>query len=169
MNRKEVVAVAVRLFSIVLFLYGLKYFLQSITVFFEQGDLEIAAYVYTGFSILIALIALLFWLFPYTIASVVLPKKPLKTGAVNWNCGNVLSCSFIILGMYFLYYVITDAVYWFYVINYSNNFGIAMELTSDNRASIFSTVIEFVMSVFLILGSSGIARLILKMRGRGNF
>lgn len=166
MNRKEIVAIAVRLFAIALAVYGINN-LPGMVMFFERDNSQSAAYAYAfaGVSALIFVIAILLWFFPYTVASSILPKNYSKIQPDNWNQESVLTCGLILLGIYFFYYVISDAVYWFYISRYSLSFeGSVLKLNLDDIAKIWATAVEFLVSMLLIFGSKGIANIILKMR-----
>ena len=185
MNRNEVTAIAVRILAIVIFLYCLKELLPAIFTYLDKLETikdthslrfyaGIAAV--AGLSIGTLVIAPLLWFFPYTTASIILPKERVTSQEYKWNNENVLSCGLVILGVYFLYYVIVDVVYWVYIMNYpvTTTYGSVTEYTPKNlspndRALIVATVVELFLSVFLIFGANGISRLILKIRGRGAF
>jgi len=185
MNRNEVTATAVRILALVIFLYGLKELLPALFMYIDKAsnitDTNSLSFyagmsAVVGLSVSIFIVAPLLWFFPYTTASVILPKEQLKTQEYKWNNENFLSCGLVILGVYFLYYVIVDVVYWVYIVNYpiTNTYGVTTEytsktLTANDRALIVSTVVELFLSVFLIFGSNGISRLILKIRGRSAF
>lgn len=185
MNRNEVTATAVRILALVIFLYGLKELLPAIFTYLDKvstikntHSLRFYAGIsaVAGISIGTLLIAPLLWFFPYTAASVILPKEKVKSQEYKWNNESVVSCGLIILGIYFLYYVIVDVVYWVYIMNYpiTTTYGSVTEytpktLSANDRALIVATVVELLLSVFLIFGSNGISRLIIKIRGRGAF
>ncbi|VAX09329.1 hypothetical protein MNBD_GAMMA26-2558 [hydrothermal vent metagenome] len=167
MNRKEVVAIAVRLFSIALAIYGLNN-LPGMVMYFDREEFQNAAYVFTGVSSLTFIVAILLWFFPYTVASKILPNENPEKQAYSWNREEALTCGFIILGVYFLYYVISDAIYWLYISNYSLSFeDLPVELNADQLARIYATIVEFVITILLIFGSRGIANIILKLRYTG--
>lgn len=184
MNRNEVAATALRIFALVIFIYGIRELLPAMFMYLDKvANIKgTGAFGYTGLfgvigiSVLIFIVAPLLWFLPYTIASIILPKEKFKAEEHKWSNEHFLSCGFVILGVYFLYYVISDAVYWFYITNYpiQNFFGVVTGYTTqplnvDQHAGIVSTVVEFFLSVFLIFGASGISKLILKIRGRRDF
>lgn len=184
MNRNEVTATAVRILAIVIFIYCIKELLPAVFMYLDRVDniKNMGTFGYAGIfavvglSILIFIIAPLLWFFPYTVASTILPKEKLKVEEYKWNNENFLSCGFVILGIYFLYYVISDGVYWLYIANYpiQDVFGLVTEYTKKplnarEYAGIVGTVVEFFLSIFLIFGSNGISRVILKIRGRSDF
>ena len=139
--------------------------LPGIVVFFDQENMQNAANAFAVVSFLIFIIAALLWLFSYTVASAIVPKDSSEVKTGNWNQEDALTCGFIILGMYFFYYVISDVVYWFYISNYSLSFeGTVIELNLDQRARILATAVEFIASILLFFGSRGIANIILKLR-----
>ncbi|MCU7798529.1 MAG: hypothetical protein KZQ75_15490 [Candidatus Thiodiazotropha sp. (ex Myrtea spinifera)] len=165
MNKEEIVAVAVRLFAIALGIYGLNN-LPGMVMYFDQDDMREAAYIYAGLSALIVIVAILLWKFPLTVAKKLMPKTGADTEFVSWSYEGALTCGFIIMGFYFLYYVISDSIYWFYMWKSSVKiFGdVRTELNADQLASIYATVAEFIISVVLIVGSRGLASILLKLR-----
>ncbi len=168
MNKEEIVAIAVRLFAVALAIYGLNK-LPGMAIFFKQEGMQGAAYAFAGISSLIFVIALFLWFFPSSVAAKIIPKSKSPTEAAKWNKEELLTCGFIILGIYFLFYTLSDAIYWFYIWKYSVYFeGTRIELNVDQMARIYATVAEFVIVVLLLLGSRGIANMILKLRYAGN-
>ncbi|WP_316365616.1 hypothetical protein [Candidatus Thiodiazotropha sp. CDECU1] len=167
MGKDEIVAIAVRLFSVALAIYGLKN-LPGMVAYFNQEEMQGAVYAFTGITVLIFVIALLLWHFPLSVAKKIIPKNNSTIKATEWNSNELLICGLIILGVYFLFYVVSDAIYWFYVWKYSISFeGSRIELNIDQVASIYATIGEFVVVIILLLGSSGIANLIMKLRHAG--
>lgn len=167
MNKEEIVAIAVRLFAVALAIYGLNN-LPGMVVFFNQAETKGTYYIFIALSILIFVVALLLWFFPLYVSSRIIPRSNLIIEKPNWNKEEILNCGFIILGIYFLFHVVSDAVYWFYIWKYSSTFeGARLELNIDQVARIYATIVEFVFVALLIFGSRGIANNILKLRYAG--
>ncbi|ODB94159.1 hypothetical protein A3194_05775 [Candidatus Thiodiazotropha endoloripes] len=165
MNKEEIVAVVVRLFAIALGIYGLNN-LPGMVMYFDQDGMREAAYIYAGLSALIVIVAILLWKFPLTVAKILLPKTGDDAKVVSWSYEEVLTCGFIIMGFYFLYYVISDSIYWFYMWKSSVNVFVSVrsELNIDQLARIYATVAKFVVSLVLIVGSRGLASMVLMLR-----
>lgn len=168
MKMEQYVAIAVRLFAIGLAIYSIKT-LPGMIAFYHQEGTESAMYAFIGISILILFIAAFLWKFPLSTASKIIPRAaPESSQSYNWSEQGILTCGFIILGVYFLYYAVSDSIYWFYIWHYSQSVnGIRIELSPFQVASIITTVFEFFIAIALILGSRGVANIIKKLRHAG--
>ncbi len=167
MNKEEIVAIAVRLFAVALGVNVLNS-MPGMFMYFNDEVFREAAYLFSGSLTLIVLISILLWMFPLTVAKKIIPKSGTDAKIENWSYEGILACGFIVMGVCFLYFVISDSVYWFSVWKFSVSFeGVQRELTPDQIAGIYATVAEFVISVFLILGSRGISNMLLSLRYAG--
>ncbi|MES9971576.1 MAG: hypothetical protein ABW092_16205 [Candidatus Thiodiazotropha sp.] len=167
MSKEEITAIAVRLFAIALAIYGLNN-LPGMIAYFDQEQIQGAVYAFTGIIVLILIIALLLWYFPVFIAAKIIPKSSQSNTATQWNREELLSTGIIIIGIYFLFYVVSDIIYWFYIWKYSISFeGTPIEMNTHQLASIFATVGELFIVIMILFGSKGIANFITKLRYAG--
>ena len=158
MSREEVAAVAVRLFAIAVFIYALRT-VPSAMVYWNQNAEQNAIVPFLVVLFLIFLVAAVLWAFPRIVARKLLPRRVPEDEQFNWSSEALLQIALIVIGIYFLYYAISDAAYWvsFYIMT-SQKMDLSFQSTLDQKAAIFTTLIELVIAIALILGSAGLAR-----------
>ena len=167
MNKTEVLAIILRFLAIAFAFTFLSYVASSLTALQNQAG-QVSTYIALVYIAVILLIACLLWFFPLTIASAILPSKDDKVTITNIDGSSILEIGIIIIGVYYLYYAVSDAFYWlFWVLvtaRMSQGQG-TMSLTPDQWVNIIITVIEFALALYLILGAKGIKTLIYRLRG----
>jgi hypothetical protein len=167
MNKEEIVAIAVRLFAIALALYSFSN-LPGMAIFYDQMKMPEATYLFAGLTLSIFIIAILLWTFPLTVARKILPKSSSNSKIGDWSYEGILTCGFIILGIYFLYHAISDSMYWLYIWKYSESFeGNRIKLNTDQLAQIYATMAEFIFTMILIFGSKALSGFLVKLRHAG--
>lgn len=164
MNPLNYLGVIIRLFSIALFIYGIKelHFLID----YNFGD-EIIARPSVIFSLTSSVLPILFsiiiWYFPLMIAKKILPISTEKVEPISSL--TMLSVFVITIGVYTLYFAISDGVYWImltHIFTRDEYGSIALEFTNENKVNIVATVIEFIMAVFLLGRARTISYMLLK-------
>jgi len=80
----------------------------------------------------------------------------------------LLQTGVIILGVYFLYYVISDLASWgyFLVTIFTSSDNVVLNL--ERKSAIFATFVELGISLLLILGSKRVVQLLKKLRYGGS-
>lgn len=165
MKLEHIVGLAVRLFSIALAIYALR---NGITLvpYFQEQDWQLASYSYLALMACLLLIALYLWFFPLTIAKrLVSFKEPGQADVGSATAEEVEVIGFTILGLYLLFNVLSDLVYWgsIWFIS-SRNRDIPIELSLDQVSLMVATGVELIFVLFLLLGSKGISRLLRRFR-----
>jgi hypothetical protein len=165
MKLEHIIALIVRLFSIVLVVYALRNGITFVPFLYGQGDL-LQANIFAGLMVSILIIAIVLWKFPLTVArNLVAFREPGNIEIESVSENQIQVVAFSVLGLYFLFYVVSDIVYWFYLWLVSQRDPeIPMEFSIDQKGQMVSTAIEFVFVLFLLLGSKRIAELLRKSR-----
>lgn len=165
MKLEHVVALAVRLFAIALALYALKNGITTLPYFQEQ-EFEVASYLYILLMFGFLLLSIYLWFFPLTVSSRIATFEGNGvTEAASATANEIQVVGFNILGMYLLFNVVSDIVYWltiWFIGNRNNNIDITP--TASQISSMIATGVELVFAVALLLGASGITRVINKLR-----
>lgn len=164
MSREDIVAVASRLFSLVLFVTGLKMVVNAAGIYTATSDLRGLVLILVVVLLIYAIAALL-WYFPLTIAKKILPvmKEPRPSSVVDGP--TLFSLSLMLLGLWFLANALIDLSYWAFI--YSRTIGLQMEdveFSTSQKASLLATAVEMVLSLALIFGSNGIRNVLFKLR-----
>lgn len=162
----HVLALAVRLFAIGLFVYAL-----NTGVVAAMMSKEVDAFLLVGYVIPIAyiLIAVLLWFFPFTvIASLIKGFKIESDEESAYKTSEIIDAMFIVLGLFLLFRVISDGTYWFMLSQYASTGDVPVDLGADRKASIAATVVEAVIALVIIFGRKGIYNFIKKFRSVGS-
>lgn len=153
MKPSHFLAITVRIFSIVLALYGIRQ--SSFLIELIGGGLNGYAVSWAFASASTALpilVAILLWYFPVSVAKSIIkdeidqPIKPIKPQSIL----TVLIAS---IAFYFMFYAIVDSVYWatlWHMAERSYGTQAPLYLNDENKANMIATAIELFAS-FLIL------------------
>ena len=168
MRLEHLVAIGVRLFSIGLAINILRA-LSNFSFFWESVTDFIGRATYIGSTIALILLVILLWKFPLTIAKKIGTFPALQTTELNSESHKkLLEIGLILLGLYLLFYAISDATYWlaFYWQTLSYNYPASgIPLPAEDMASIVATCVEFVFAGYLIFGHKALANIVQRLRG----
>jgi len=166
---EHIVALVIRLFALAI-AYEALMSIFNLFVYMRGIDSGFAITAYVGTAICLILLSIILWRFPTIIARKIANFPALDEIEINSDIADkLLQTGLIILGIYFLYYVISDLASWGYL-------GISILRTNDNntifsadqKAFIFGTFVQLGVSLCLILGSKRVAQLIKKLRYGGS-
>jgi len=109
--------------------------------------------------------AAMLWIFPLSIANKIYPVKDDEQSHRSLSSDELYPLGFIILGLYLLFFVLSDSIFWLVLVVLGNREAPGYPImTLENKAAMLTTAIEFVIAMFLILGSNGVASLVRKFR-----
>lgn len=152
MKSSHYMAVAVRLFAIVLFIYSI----QQSTILLDalingsiQGVKVSSAFILTT-SIIPLIVGVLLWIFPLTVARAIL-KGELDKPAEAVDAQSMLTVLILSIGLYTLYYAVVDSVYWLTYWNMASNSNGAMGIGAESKSNMIVTALELMVSISLVL------------------
>lgn len=167
MSREDVVAVGVRLFAV----FGFFTVLRNMPAVAQMWSIPESA-TWTAFygTALLggALICVLLWFFPLSIARKILPvmREPRSEEAIGTPVA--LSLGLTLIGVWLLAYAVPDAIYWLTYVVLSKQLmqgvDVPMEWTHEQIANMVATLVQLSLSFWLIFGSAGLRRLIYRFR-----
>ncbi|MCW8880466.1 MAG: hypothetical protein OQK04_20315 [Kangiellaceae bacterium] len=152
--------IIVRLFAIILFLFGVEK-LQPVFEFGIYADSMVGpSLVFSLISALAPiLVAMFIWLFPLSVAKKLLPPTNEQVKAISSQ--STLTVLILAIGVYTFYYAVVNSIYWItlaHVFVRDEYGGIVKSLSNQDKAHIFSTIIEFILSLVLIAKAKTISR-----------
>ena len=169
MKKEELAGLGIRLFAIAVFLLALSKVAGIAAYFLGKDDINEA--IISGIIfIALVLISILLWLFPISIAKKILPIVSEQEINSPWTLNDLKEAGLVLIGIYILFYVLSDAIYWFVIVLVGNSYNdpiTTFELQPDEIANIYTTGIEFIIACFLIFGSRGIVNFINYIRSLG--
>ena len=165
MKLEHIVALIIRLFAIVIAIYALHNGVTDGPYFYQQGW-HITSYAFVSLMLLLVLIAIYLWFFPLTVTNKLLSfQKHSHSEKQPINYEQFQFVAFTLLGIYLLFNVVSDVIYWATILFISfRDSNIPIELSLDQKGQIIATVIELIFVLFLLLGTNGIIRLLHKLR-----
>ena len=158
-------AVGLKLFSIVLFIYGVSYLSPLIEIYkfgSVNGVQADVTYYLVNFGLIIFVSGLL-WLFPVTAAKCVLGTQQ------NQNVEpipkqDVMAIVIIGIGLYVFVWGTVDIVYWCSYMYLSSNIPPSPEYPDiDSKSNIVATIVQLVLGLSLILKSKSLSASILRI------
>ena len=165
MSREDFVAVGSRLFAVYLLLTSIRSAPEIFQVLWRADDMT-SVYLY-GLTIAIVLLVVAFlWFFPLTIARKLLPAMKEPRSEETMDSHVALSVGITLIGLWVLAYGIVGAVYWIKLF-----LGLRREIDTgdyvwppEHKAAMVATAVQLVVAALFILGSSGIRKLIYRLR-----
>ena len=165
MSREDFVAIGSRLFAVYLLIANIR----SAPVTFRllsQTDDTISLYLFAIETAILLLVVALLWFFPLMIARKLLPamSEPRSEQAMDSSVG--LSVGITLIGLWFLAGGIVDTTYWLTILLRARQetSEIGFEWSIEQEADVVATVVQLVVALVCILGSSGIKKLVYRLR-----
>jgi hypothetical protein len=164
MKPVQIVAIAVRLFAITLIFGALRYVARwGPYVGDEEGRfLWVFGISLTAFTLIIAL---LLWKFPNAVARRIVPRFADDGSAHSWTVDELYGCGFVLLGVYFLFYSVSDGIFWaMHLVSLSRDKLGLVQHTDADTFSIVITGLEISASIAVIIGARGLTNLVFRLR-----
>lgn len=158
------VAIGVRLFSIFLLLGALRQLPGTVALFALDVDKSL---VVLGMAMLLlgALVAVLLWFFPLTVARRLLPvmREPRSEQAMDASVA--LTVGLTLIGIWLMATALADATYWFTLFLRTRQAGAGYyEWSHEQVANVIATGVQVLIAAWLVFGASGVRRLVQRYR-----
>ncbi|CAH0991964.1 hypothetical protein SIN8267_02079 [Sinobacterium norvegicum] len=166
MKSSHYLAIAVKLFAIVLFIFSLRQSTSLVEVFLSDSinGMPVSTLFIAGTVLIPLIVSLLLWFFPLSVSkSILKPEIDLPIEPINST--TILTVFVLAIGLYVFYYAFVDLVYWAVLWNMESHSQYSMaplSLTEDNKANMVATALELVISIGLILKAKTLASNMLK-------
>lgn len=165
MKKEEIVAIAVRLFAIYLFVYAVRMVPGMVVLIQQQVD-SIDFIFGLVFLTSHLLVALLLWVFALAIARKLLPGGKAGKAPARLAAGDIQTVAFSVMGLWVLAMAIPEIFYWgSYIYQTSASGWRYRELSPENAGNIVSTLVELAIGLWLLFGARGLAGLVNMARG----
>jgi len=166
MSREDILTVALRLFAIYLVIGALQLVGQASATDINLPTSSLIAAIILSI-IFPLLIAALLWLLPLHIAAILLPGANERPTALSTNTVPALEIGCILIGLWLLASSLSDTTYWIVTLiaALNNEWGLQV-IPMQDLASMAATLVQLVLSAWLLLGYSGILRVIRRLRSR---
>lgn len=161
MKSHHYLAIIVRLFSIALFVYGIRQmgFLIEVVLTGMASEIRYSILFAASTAAIPLLISILLWVCPVTISkSIIPPEANLEIQPVNVQ--NLLTILIIAIGLYVFYFALTDSIYWAIVYKATQlgtYNGAEIGLAEENKANMIVTVIQLCVSLAFIAKAKSFA------------
>jgi hypothetical protein len=167
MSPTTIIALIVRFFSIGLFIFLIRVVVPEIFGLLTFEDYT--ANVFLAFVVAIVFfIAVFLWKFPLFVASKLADFSSEDSTKLSLSESSAYRLGVVMLGLYLFYWAVSDSFYWAYMLfSQREILGLPLELGTQEKAMIFSTVVQLMMSVYLIFGSKRISDFLRKVRKAG--
>ncbi len=156
-------AIAVRLFAIYLFLYGIQrssFIIEMIAVGASQFSVS------WFYSVVLTIAPILFaaylWFFPLVIAKKII-KPELDQALEAIDPQGMLTILILAMALFFLYNAIIDGVYWVSIWQIIERSDSITSLADENKADMIATGFEFAVSFILLMSAKSLARNLLNL------
>ncbi len=169
MKKIELVGLGIRIFSIALFLMALTKLAAISLYFFEKNNSSET--IISGIAFIsLFILSVVLWVFPIIIAKKITPIVKEENIKTKWTIEELKETGLILLGLYLMYKVISDAAFWIIVALTGSSFTESgyIQWRPDDIVSIYVTVLEFFLSSFMIFGAKGIINFIKYVRLLGS-
>jgi hypothetical protein len=167
MKSSHYLAIAVRLFAIMLFIYGLRQLLPMFELIASGtiNGMAVSPFFAIASSIIPILFSVVLWIFPLSVSNSIL-KPEMDRDVVPLSQGSWLVIMLIGIGLYTLYYAIVDSMFWLYFLHMSSQSSLSdapLIMRGEDKANLVISILEVIASLFLILKSKTISKFILRI------
>ena len=166
MNNRMLIALSVRLFSLVMLYEALKQ-TSPLLEYFSIGNvngIDVSVYFLVLMIAFPFLIALVLWVFPVRISQTIV-KDELDVNIDPISVRGFVMGIFIALGLYILSYSMSDVIYYATIFHMSNN-SIdypMIEVDPNSRVLFYATIFDICLAFISIFKSKALATLLLKV------
>ena len=168
MTKEQIVALAIRLFSVFLFIYGIRA-IGTIVPINDLDQMSMMAWILTiVFALAFSAIAVLLWFFPLLVARKLLPVSDQKEGKSVVALQDIDVIAFSVIGLWILATAIPDMVYWIMMWSVLLNKVSINDVSFDYIASSVSTVLELCIGLWLLVGAQGLRGVVRRFRHAGS-
>lgn len=165
MSREDIVAIAVRLFAIFLGIYVLRTLFGFVQFTSEMTFDAKAILVSVAVVGAMAGAVVLLWFFPLSVARKLLPVMKEPRSEPNVGVDTLFALALVLMGLWILANAVIDGIYWISTLLAMRSVDIQFStLTPSDKAAMVATVVETIIAMFLILGSTGIRNVVYRFR-----
>ena len=163
----HVAGTVVRLFAICLFIYTVNLLINSM-IFFVSGETDFLSIFSIAIPVALLILSVGLWNFPISISRKI-TGIPLKNDAqeLSFKSDEFLSICIFVLGVYFLYDLFGDSIYWFKFLNDPLITDFQTELSLSQKASLWSLGFQFIFVFLLLTGNRLIVKIYKALRYGG--
>jgi hypothetical protein len=166
-SREDFIAIGTRLFAIYVLFSIIKAVPAAMQLMSGNNGTALAG-LYIAILAVGALFCGLLWFFPLSVARKLLPVMRESRSEETISAPVGLSLGLTLIGVWLFATALVDASYWLTLLIRSKQMtqlaDVPVEWTHEQVGNMVSTAIQLFLSAWLILGSSGIRRLIYKFR-----
>jgi hypothetical protein len=168
LTREDVIAVASRLFAVYLVVLSVQSIALSVgTLFGRVWETYWIVLMWLLYAATLLIVGLL-WFFPLSIARKLLPVARDTSGTPLGETNDLQSIAFSVLGAWVLATALSDVASWLVFFLYIERTRTDYSVSAENTAGIASTVVQFAIGIYLLIGSRGFARLLYRIRYSSN-
>ena len=168
MTCKQFVALGVRLFCIWLAIYILRSVPAYWIVISQQQSARTAGIVVMATMAFFAVIVLLLWLFPLTVARKLLPRSALDQTVTLPPHEAIERAGFCLMGLWLLTRAIPVLVFEAFLSHLDAPPGTTVELRPQDYAAIAEHLVELAIALWLLFGARGLRGLLTWARSAGS-
>jgi len=151
----HIIAIIIRLFALILFLKSFEGVLALVLL--NDPISATGSYLpYYSISFLGFIFSIILWYFPFLVSNKIYSIEHSETSNKKLSLNELYSLGFILLGVFLLFHAVSDTFYWFIYFLIDNTRSINVE----DKANMITTVLQFIMSLFLIFRFQGFISLI---------
>lgn len=163
----HVAATIVRLFAICLALYSFIMLLNS-WMFAVASETPMLSLFSVAVPIAFLIISVVLWNFPVSISRKITGIPEAIDGEeVSFKHDEFLSICLFTLGVYFLYNIVGDSVYWISLLNNQEYSAYQERMGIDQIAALWSLLVKALFTLVLLLGNRTIVNLFNRLRYGG--
>lgn len=166
MRPQHYLALGVRIFSIALFLYGLRQSASFVELITEGRDGLRVSVVFAISIVVVPILASIYlWTFPLLVAKFIL-KTEIDQPIQPIDARSMLTVLILAIALYFLYNAIIDSFYWATIWQMAQSNHVSdpsFYLESKQKANMVATGLELVASMSLLVKARSLAGHILRL------
>ncbi len=167
MKHEQIVALCIRLSSVAVILSAIRY-VSGWLPYTDFNDMQTHDVAAMAVAVISIFVAMLLWIMPNCVVRSIVPNGFNDRAKSHWTDGEIYGCGFVVVGTYYLFKSVSGGLYWImFLVARSRNPLIVNEPSYDEKIAILLTIAEIAASLGLILGSTGLAKQVFRVRYGG--
>lgn len=167
MKSSHYLAIAVRLFAIAIFIYGLRQSTMLVEVLIRGSinDMNVSVIFMLAATLFPLVGAIFLWYFPFSVTSSIL-KPEIDQPVEPMDAQSVLTVLILAIGLVALYNAFVDSMFWltlWHMSEQSMDSSVQLSLNSENKSNMVTTAIELGVSIAILLKAKSLSCRMLRL------
>ena len=167
MKSSHYLAIAVRLFAIAIFIFGLRQSTMLVQVLMRGSinDMNVSTLFMLATTLFPLISSVFLWHFPFSVTNSIL-RPEIDLPVEPMNAQSMLTVLVLAIGLIALYNALIDSMFWltlWHMSEQSMYSDVQLSINNENKANMVSTALELGLSIIIILKAKSLSCRMLRL------